>query len=275
MASRKIRVLILCKTYPSPSARHAETCCVAGMDEKGSLIRLYPVPFRLIGDKEQFKKWQWISARIEKSNKDHRPESNRILVDTISCDSRPLSTRDHWLARRTWLDKIPVFTDFAELEDARKTKGVTLGLVRPSRILGLDITAADKPDWTPTETKKLLQLQQQGALFDDTDARSIKTLRKLPFDFHYRYVCDGANGQAEYRHKIVDWEAGALYWNVRKSHDEQWQAAFKAKLENELPAQDLMFLMGTIHRFPDQWLIVSLIYPPRLPLGTPRQETLL
>jgi hypothetical protein len=24
-----------------------------------------------------------------------------------------------------------------------------------------------------------------------------------------------------------------------------------------------MFLMGTIHRFPEQWLIASLIYPPR------------
>jgi hypothetical protein len=30
-----------------------------------------------------------------------------------------------------------------------------------------------------------------------------------------------------------------------------------------LPELDLMFLMGTIHRFPNQWLIVSLIYPPK------------
>jgi hypothetical protein len=30
-----------------------------------------------------------------------------------------------------------------------------------------------------------------------------------------------------------------------------------------LPSRDLMFLMGTIHRFPDKWLIVSLLYPPR------------
>jgi hypothetical protein len=45
---RKVRILILCKTYPSPSAKYAETSCVAGMDEHGNLIRLYPVPFRLI-----------------------------------------------------------------------------------------------------------------------------------------------------------------------------------------------------------------------------------
>ena len=44
------RILILCKTYPSPSAKYAETSCVAGMSEAGRLIRLYPVPFRLVAD---------------------------------------------------------------------------------------------------------------------------------------------------------------------------------------------------------------------------------
>ncbi|MGR9449202.1 hypothetical protein [Rhizobium leguminosarum] len=42
------RILILCKTYPSPSGKYAETTCVAGMDERGKLVRLFPVPFRLI-----------------------------------------------------------------------------------------------------------------------------------------------------------------------------------------------------------------------------------
>jgi hypothetical protein len=56
MASFTERVLILCKTYPSPSAKYAETSCVAGMTEDGRLIRLYPVPFRLVSDDQQFKK---------------------------------------------------------------------------------------------------------------------------------------------------------------------------------------------------------------------------
>jgi hypothetical protein len=33
------RILILCKTYPSPSSRHVETSCVAGMDDSGQLVR--------------------------------------------------------------------------------------------------------------------------------------------------------------------------------------------------------------------------------------------
>ena len=68
---RKARILILCKTYPSPSAAYTETSCVAGMDEAGNLIRLYPVPFRLVTDDQRFSKWQWIEASIEKSSNDH------------------------------------------------------------------------------------------------------------------------------------------------------------------------------------------------------------
>jgi hypothetical protein len=69
----------------------------------------------------------------------------------------------------------------------------------------------------------------------------------------------------------VDWEAGALFWNCRNRYRGDWEAAFRAKLEHELPSADLIFLMGNIHRFPDQWLIVSLIYPPKRPSEPPRQ----
>ena len=46
-------------------------------------------------------------------------------------------------------------------------------------------------------------------------------LKKVPFDFHYRYVC----GTREYRHKIADWEAGALYLNCRSRYGDDWEAA--------------------------------------------------
>jgi hypothetical protein len=153
-------------------------------------------------------------------------------------------------------------------------KEQTLGIIRPSRILGLDITRADKTEWTEEEKAKLLQPQQQDDLFEESDAGSLATLKKIPFDFHYRYACEVDGRVQEYRHKIVDWEVGALYWNVRRSHGAKWEFPFRTRLEQELPARDLMFLMGTIHRFPDQWLIVSLIYPPKLPSEPPRQGLL-
>lgn len=267
------RILILCKSYPSPSARYVETSCVAGMTEDGQLVRLFPVPFRLVEDKRQFRKWQWISARVRRAQDDARPESHRVSVDTIQLHGQPLPTSGDWIERRDAIKAVPVFDSFADLETARESRGVTLGLLRPARLLGLDITPVENPDWTDDERAKLLQEQQQGSLFDAVeDQQSLKTLRKLPFDFHYRYVCETATGIAEHRHKLVDWEAGALYWKLRGRPD--WQSAFRQKFFIQFCKKDLVFLLGTIHRFPKQWLIVSVLYPPRLPIGQAGQQAL-
>jgi len=274
MSSIKSRILILCKTYPSPSGRHTETSCVAGIRENGQLIRLFPVPFRFISDDKQFKKWQWISARIEKAPNDHRPESHRLFVDTIEIEGDPLPPRNGWKARLPYLNKLKIYDDFTALENARKEDGITLGLLRPSRILGLDITPSAKPNWTDAEKQKLLQSQRQAGLFDDSDAKSITTLKKIPFDFHYRYACSIGNETSEYRHKVADWEAGALYWNCRRTDKNDWEEKFRDKLEYSLPKSDFIFLMGTIHRLPDQWMIVSLIYPPKPPIDASNQGSL-
>jgi hypothetical protein len=276
MISRVERILILCKTYPSPSAGYTETSCVAGIDESGKLIRIYPMPFRIVNDEQQFKKWQWISARIEKASKDHRPESHRIFVDTIECDVSPIPAGEAgWRVRRQWLNKITLFRDFESIEAARLNGGNTLALLRPKKILGLDIKKASAPDWTEDEKTKLLQMQSQGDLFNaDDEAKTLRLLKKIPYDFHYRYECE-INGQStERRHKLVDWEVGALFWNVHRKHGEAWEEPFRKKIEQQLPASDLMFLLGTIHRFPDQWLIVSLIYPPKQPPEVENQLSL-
>lgn len=273
MPSEKKRILILCKTYPSPSAKYTETSCVAGMDDRGNLIRLYPVPFRLIDDDQQFKKWQWIETRVEKSRGDRRPESHKLFVDTIQCEP-VLSTTDNWRDRREWLDRLNIYSDFSDAEAARASAGNTLALVRPAKILGLEIRPTAQPDWTPEETEKLLALQQQGDFFNQTEAKSLRKLRKIPFDFHYRYQCETPTGPVEYKHKIVDWEIGALYWNVHASHGKNWEEPMRRKWEFEFSGKDLIFLMGTIHRFPDQWLIVSVIYPPKQRPEADRQSRL-
>jgi hypothetical protein len=272
--SRVERILILAKTYPSPSAQYVETSCVAGINEQGNMRRLYPVPFRLIEEGKKFKKWQWIEARLEKANKDHRPESHRVYIDTVECGN-VINTKWQWAERRRWLDKLPVFGDMDSLEAARLNDRVSLALVRPGRFLGLDITEARNANWTPEERDKLTRQQMQGELFSEVEARQqVNELRKVPFDFHYRYTCATPGGQREHRHKVVDWEAGALFWNCRRNHGATWETPFRAKLESELVGKDLMFLMGNQHRFQDQWLIISLIYPPKSVPETSKQQTL-
>ncbi len=266
MATREAIILILCKTYPSPSAKYAETSCVAGMEEDGRLIRLYPVPFRLIQDHQQFQKWQWITACVEKTPNDHRPESHRIYVDTIKTgDVIDTGRKRDWAARRHLISPIPLYSSHRELEEARVDHNVSLGLVQVNRVLDLEITPARTPDWTAEELEKLIRLQAQGNLFEE-DETSVQQLEKIPCDFHYRYECESSAGVEVFRHKIVDWEICQLYRKLIRRHGEEgWQEPFRDKLLDELPSQDLMLLQGTIHRFPGQWLIVSLIYPPRQP----------
>ena len=257
------RILILAKTYPSPSAQYVETSCVAGIGQDGSMYRLYPVPFRLIEEGRQFKKWQWVNARVEKATKDHRPESHKIYVDTIVC-GEVIDPKREWAARWEWIDKIPSFNSINDLNVAQLNDQVSIGLLRPKRILGLEIFKARSQDWTEEERKKLMREQMQGHLFSEDEARcQVKKLRKVPFDFYYRFVCDLPEGEKEEKHKIVDWEAGALFWNCQSRYGGGWEAPFRAKLEEQLGSKDLMFLMGNQHRFQDQWLIISLIYPPK------------
>jgi len=257
------QVLILAKTYPSPSAQYVETSCVAGISKNGSLLRLYPVPFRLIEDSKQFKKWQWVEVRVEKANKDHRPESHKLYVDTIS-PLGVIGTKRNWLDRMEWLEKIPSFVNFDAIEASRLSDHLSLALLRPKKLVELEIKKARNPDWTDEEKEKLIREQMQGDLFSAAEAQvQVRDLRKVPFDFYYRYICDTPDGERIYKHKIVDWEAGALFWNCLKSHGKDWEQPFRAKFEADFGERDLIFLMGNIHRFQDQWLIISLIYPPK------------
>jgi hypothetical protein len=266
MATVTTRVLILCKTYPSPSATYSETSCVAGITEAGKLIRLFPVPFRLIADEQQFRKWQWVTALVEKARDDHRPESHRIFVDKIECDPAALPAgKVGWPHRMELLRHVPIYSDFAAVEAARISNGATLALLRPARILELEIKPTRNSDWTDEERAKLTQMQQQTSLFsEEENRRQVALLEKIPFDFHYRYECI-VNGQpVVYRHKLVDWEVGALFRRLRQQYGAAgWERPFREKYEQELPARDLLMLLGTIHRFPDQWLAVSVIAPPR------------
>lgn len=252
------KLLILVKTYPVPSQKYRETTCVAAINEHGQLRRLFPIPFRLLEGEARFRKWQWIDARIFKARDDHRPESFKIDTDSIVMGEAMPAGRG-WSKRMLWITP-HILGSFEELEARRRESHETLGIIRPTRVLKLDITRVSNEQWTEKERSALLS---QG-LFDTPEQARRAPLRKLPYDFHYQYECTGPSGTLQHRHKLSDWEVGALFWNCRRSHGDGWEEPFRHKIERELPLLDLMFIMGTIHRFPDQWLIVGLIYPPHL-----------
>ncbi|MDR3275368.1 MAG: hypothetical protein LBS81_05345 [Endomicrobium sp.] len=75
------RVLILVKTYPTPSQKYDELVCTAGITEDGQWIRLHPVEFRKLPYENQYKKYDWVETKVEKNTGDFRKESFRPIGD--------------------------------------------------------------------------------------------------------------------------------------------------------------------------------------------------
>lgn len=251
-------LLILAKTYPNPSSQLREITCVAAINRNRQMRRLFPLPYRYLQGDQQFQKWEWVTARIEKARKDHRPESHTIDRDSIVRRSI-IPTNDGWRERLKWLEGF-MHSDPSVLESLRQSRGDTLGFIRPAKLLELEISKSDQPDWTEEEKEKLVQ----ELLFDTQEAREKVMLQKVPFDFHYRYECESEGISKVFRHKITDWEAGALFWNCQRKYGNDWEKYFRARLEADFSKnKDVVFLLGTIHRFPDQWLIVAFYYPPK------------
>jgi hypothetical protein len=257
--------LIITKTYPIPSANYSETTCVAAFNKTGEIRRLYPIPFRLLGDSKQFQKWQWIRSKVTRASSDRRPESYRVDVDSIE----PLGhvkTQHAWGERIQWITP-HLLNSFSELETLRLEMGKSLGFIKPQNI-SLEITKLDKPDWSDQEKENLIK----EGLFDKNNIGKRNILRKIPCDFRYKYQCPTPNGIETLTHKITDWEIGTFFWNCQKDYGEKWEKTFRNKLEREFSNEkELIFLMGNMHRFQDQWLIVGLIYPPKV---AARQEAL-
>lgn len=135
---------------------------------------------------------------------------------------------------------VPTFESLEEMDACRQTIGLSLGLLRPSNVR-LEIRPARNQEWSPEELAKLMQ-PEQGSLFDEAEAKAqIRILQKIPYDFYYMYKVRGKEGTVERCHKIVDWEAGALYLNCRSSHGPNWEQPFRAMLDDNLPGKDLCF----------------------------------
>ena len=68
-----MKIFVTVKTYPTLSTSYDELVCIAGINEEGKWIRLYPIPFRKLSYDKRFSKYQWIEINVEKNSKDFRP----------------------------------------------------------------------------------------------------------------------------------------------------------------------------------------------------------
>jgi len=103
MSSEKKKILIVVKTYPTPSTRYREIVCTAGVDEDGNWIRLYPIDYRFIDYSQWYKKYQWIEVEVQKHPRDPRPESYRPIGNIKIITSKPIPTTNNWAERKRYV----------------------------------------------------------------------------------------------------------------------------------------------------------------------------
>ena len=252
-------------TYPHPSQSYQELICTAGVTEDGEWVRLYPVDYRYRPFDQQFKKYQWIEVELAQQGlgNDHRKESRKPSLDSIRLLGEPLDTKNNWEARRRVIDKLPRHTrnEFEILYDQDRT---SLGIVRPTRVLDLEIEKSD-PDWKPEQQNALNQLRLFGL--------QPKHLAKIPFKFSYVFECEDSS--KPHRAMIADWELGVLYLKeVKRLGNEQRAAeSVKNKFFNEIcrPDKDTQFFMGTIFPY-NTWIVIGGFWPPKASPKTSRKN---
>jgi hypothetical protein len=254
-AEQKKRALIVVRTYPTPARQGVEVSCTAAITDSGEWLRLFPVPWRLLPEDQRFRRYQWIEVGVTKS-RDPRPESHKIVPDSIRILRGPLTTDYEWRERKETIFPLRA-KSLCQLKRQQVACGYpTLGFFRPNRIEKLKISPCES-EWTPAQRDILRQLH----LFEE---RPQQELEKIPYDFQYRFFCDDSECVNGHTLICTDWEIGESWRKWHVGYAEHWEDAFRQKYEEEMINKyDTHFFVGTMHGHPDVWIIVGLFYPPK------------
>lgn len=256
-----IRLVVTVMAYPAISQRHGEAVCVAGIrtDQimQASWVRLFPLKVRDLPRDLRVGKWDEVDLRVAKPASDRRPESFTPDHDSIEIVGS-LSTAGAWSARRGLVDLLPRYATMTEVMADRQATGVSLAAVDPGEIL--DFLVIPKPPAEVEELQKRADAEAaQGDLFSLEDK---KPLEPIPYDFYYlvRY-----QDETEPRRlKLIDWEVNQAWRKWRHAYPDV-EDRIKDKWLNVVAGadRDPLFFVGNQHRFPDQFLLLSVFWPPR------------
>jgi hypothetical protein len=231
-------------------------------------VRLYPVPFRRLDEAQQYRKYDWIDCRLQRNQKDPRPESFRPLDPAELVPVGHIDTANEWQERRLLiLNKARVYTRLEELITGAKVNRLSLAVFSPANILDFVWQQEDR-EWDANILRQMRDMYKQMDMFEDNAWReTFRIIPKLPYSFSYRFL--DADGR-ESKLQILDWEVGALYWNcLKSSNGDEVQALEKvrAKYLDEFITKDLHLFLGTTQQFhfvaPNPWVVVGVFPAPQ------------
>jgi hypothetical protein len=244
---QKDECFILIKALPHRSSKYFETVCCAGIGRDGNWRRQYPVPFRILNDTQQFKRWDWIEYDYIRSPNDTRKESQKVIPESLKVGKNVKQSE------RSSILSPKIRSSFGEANSF----GESLTLLRPSN---LEIIAQKKSDSEiANEQQKHAALADQMSLFDST----AKPLKTCPMIFKAKWTDNDGKTRT---HECDDWETSAAYnrfermygpvdalRNLKEKYEEQY---FKAGLVLGFSTHSRR---NVEHGTDNQWLLVGII----------------
>ncbi len=252
--TRRIRILV--KAFPQPSKKHEETVCCAGITEDTlEFLRLFPIRYRRLPKEDRFKRYDLVEMMITKDS-DHRPESYRVDEESIRLIQRGGLSDEN----KVGLWRPFIASSIGTLIEENKISRRSLGIIRPDPdSLRFAIKAVNESSEEDREVAELVY--QQASLLEDP----LKPLAKPAYGFYYQFTCANPTictcKKNPHTHQIHDWEVQAAYLNYKRRYktEEKTLEMVTQEYQQNIPARNLHFVMGTMKAHPQTFIIIGLL----------------
>lgn len=238
---RRERILILGMTYPSYSMKYTETVCTGGIIESsGQMIRLHPIPRRYMEAGQQFSRFQWIEAEIQKHDSDPRPESFRINPASIELGSVIPPTNP--AERCKWLERSAnVCRSVEELEERRESdEKLSLGIVVPRKIERVYLKPRRKH-----ERAEWLQKERDVRSTSDMFLGAPRQLDYPEMRFMVQFRCFGDRCRQPHRYSLKDWGIHELWRQYRRKPDGEAKVVAEMQRQLQQDGRDVFLFLGS------------------------------
>lgn len=203
----------------------------------------------MLADSQKFKRWQWIRYSFSKPKSDMRPETQRVIPESITLESLLIKSERPILLNPLIRGSLATAAE----------RGESLTMLRPKHIEFNSMKKSLRD--LENERDKHADLAKQLSMLDKT----AKPLEPCPYVFHL--IWEDQDGK-RHKHECDDWETVQAFRNFRNLYGEQKAIkTLKNKYEDEYFPKGLVLSFSTHSRRNKQWLLVGMIRLDPYPQG--------
>ncbi len=192
-------------------------------------------------------RFDWLELEVMKPSDDTRPESFRMKEDSLRIVKRKAQMTPEECAE---LWKPCVSPSLSALQEQQANVGTSLGIIRPDPE---SVRFRYSTVGTKDQEEMLEVYQEQQSLLEEP-------LQKLPpreYAFRYEFT----SGGKQHSMQIHDWEVQATYerYQLQYGSKEKALEMMVDYYERRAPKMNLHIIMGTMHKYPWQFIIIGVL----------------